>query len=174
MLVPRWLIFKTCQFGTSFLLHGFKKNLWLKIFFLGHLEYSSHILAEKILLIKENPKFRVIGRVNISFLIFPSTEFNFSNFFSIRTSPRILGNQNQRLLISFLLLFQNSHSELNQLRITNCSSWKSKKSIAKCHCYFINPTFAFEIKSGRMAEWSKALVQICQPIYVWGRIPAKK
>ena len=94
ILVPWWLIFKTCQFGTSFLLHGFWKFLLLKSFFLGHLEYSSHILAEKILLIQENPKFSVIGRVNLSFLIFPSTEFNFSNFFSIPTSRRIPKNQN--------------------------------------------------------------------------------
>ena len=26
ILVPWWLIFKTCQFGTSFLLHGFLKE----------------------------------------------------------------------------------------------------------------------------------------------------
>ena len=94
ILVPWWLIFKTCQFGTSFLLHGFKEFFRLKSFFLGHLEYSSPILAEKILLIQENPKFSVIGRINFSFLIFPLTESNFSNFFSIPTSPRIPGNQN--------------------------------------------------------------------------------
>ena len=66
----------------------------------------------KILLTQENPKFSVTERVNLSFLIFPSTEFDFFNFFSILTSPRIPGNQNLRLLISFLLLFQNIHSEL--------------------------------------------------------------
>ena len=51
------------------------KILRLKSFFLGHLEYSSHILAEKILLIQENPKFSVIGRINLSFLIFQNLIF---------------------------------------------------------------------------------------------------
>ena len=45
---------------------------------------------------------------------------------SILTSPRIPGNPNLRFLISFLLLFQNNHSEL---RVNYIPHWKVLSSI---------------------------------------------
>ena len=110
-----------------FLLLGFLKFLWLNNFFLSRPFgiFIKHI-GWKILLTQENPKFSVTERLNLSFLIFPSTEFDFFNFFSILTSPRIPGNQNLRLLISFLLLFQNNHSELG---VNYIPHWKVLSSI---------------------------------------------
>ena len=80
-------------------------------YFLSHLKYLPHILIEKVVLIQENPKFSITKTVNSSFLILPSTELDFFNYFSFLTFARIPGNQNLRLLVSFLFLFWNSHSE---------------------------------------------------------------
>ena len=86
--------------------------------FLSHLKYLPYISIEKILLIQENPKFSITKTVNCSFIILPSTELDFFNYFSFLTFVRIPGNQNWRLLVSFLFLFWNSHSELLILCVT--------------------------------------------------------
>ena len=70
------------------------------------MEYSSRILAEKILLIQENPKFKVIGRVNISFLIFPSTEFNFPTFLASQHPLGYLGIKIKDCLFCFYYFFK--------------------------------------------------------------------
>ena len=82
------------------------KFLWLNNYFLSHLKYLPHILIEKVVLIQENPKFSVTKTVNSNFLILPSTELDFFNYFSFLTFVRIPGNQNWRLLVSFLFLFE--------------------------------------------------------------------
>ena len=115
--LPIWHFFSTAWIFEIFV----AKQLLFRPFgiFIKHIGW-------KILLTQENPKFSVTERVNLSFLIFPSLEFDFLNFFSILTSPRIHGNQNLRWLISFLLLFQNNHSEL---RVNHIPHWKVLSSI---------------------------------------------
>ena len=106
IILSWWLFFERCQFGTFFLLHGFSKFLWLNNFFLSHLKYLPHILIEKVVLIEENPIFSITKTVNSSFLILPSTELDFFNYFIFLTFARIPGNQNQRLPVSIYLLFE--------------------------------------------------------------------
>ena len=59
-----WLFFERCKFGI-FLLHEFSKFLWVINNFSSYLDYLSHILTEKILLMSENPNFSITKRIKL-------------------------------------------------------------------------------------------------------------
>ena len=103
-------ILKRFQFGTFELLHGFSNFLWLNNYFLSLMKKSGYKVVQKVSQTLKNPRFGLIQRVNLSFLGRLSTEFSFFNFSDILTSPRMPGNQNQKLLIFLALLSKNSHS----------------------------------------------------------------